>query len=116
MERMLSLTDKAAAQIKKLREAEGNESLMLRLSVLGGGCSGFQYKFDFDNSKNDDDFTFEKDGVILITDDASLDLLNGSEVDYVTEMIGSSFQVKNPNAASGCGCGVSFAINEDFFN
>lgn len=114
MERHIELTSNAANHIKTLQQKEGNESLMLRLSVLGGGCSGFQYKFDFDDTINDDDFTFEKDGITLVTDDCSLDLLKGSTVDYVTELIGASFQVKNPNAESGCGCGVSFSVNEDF--
>lgn len=114
MERHIELTSSAAAQIKTLRDKEGNDNLMLRLSVLGGGCSGFQYKFDFDDHLNDDDITFEKDGVVLVTDDCSLDLLKGSKVDYVTELIGASFKVENPNAESGCGCGVSFAVNEDF--
>lgn len=113
MERTVSLSDNAVAQIKKLRKQQGNENLMLRLSVLGGGCSGFQYKFDFDDTIHDDDHVFEKDDVKLVTDDVSLDLLKGSEVDYVSELIGASFQVKNPNAQSGCGCGVSFSLNED---
>lgn len=114
MERHIELTSSAAAQIKALRDKEGNDSLMLRLSVLGGGCSGFQYKFDFDSTLNDDDITFEKEGVTLVTDDCSLDLLKGSTVDYVSELIGASFKVNNPNADSGCGCGVSFSVNEDF--
>ncbi|MBK67550.1 MAG: iron-sulfur cluster insertion protein ErpA [Rickettsiales bacterium] len=113
MDRKVTLTDNAVKQIKKLREKQGDDTLMLRLSVLGGGCSGFQYKFDFASEIESDDIVFEKDDVKLLTDDASLDLLKGSEVDYVNELIGSSFQVNNPNAQSGCGCGVSFSINED---
>lgn len=115
MERQITLTDAAAKQIRLLRDKQNAPDLMLRLTVLGGGCSGFQYKFDFDSSKNDDDFTFENGDVTLITDDASLDLLNGASVDYVSELIGSSFQVNNPNAESGCGCGVSFSLKEDAF-
>lgn len=83
---------------------------MLRLSVDGGGCSGFQYRFDFSNEATSDDAVFTTLDVSLVIDQTSLDLLDGSEVDYVTTLAGSAFAVKNPNAASTCGCGTSFSI------
>ena len=82
----------------------------LRLAVSGGGCSGFQYGFSFDQSRKADDLAFERDGVTLIIDEVSLDLVKGAEIDFVEDMMGASFQVKNPNAASSCGCGNSFSI------
>ena len=82
----------------------------LRIAVSGGGCSGFQYGLSFDEQRNPDDFVFERDDVKVVVDDVSLDLLNGSEVDFVEDMMGASFQIKNPNAASSCGCGNSFSI------
>lgn len=108
--RVVQLTDAAARRIEFLMTQEGDESLMLRLSVSGGGCSGFQYGFSFDNQTNDDDHLFERNGVKMVVDDVSLDLLAGSEVDFVEDLIGAAFQVRNPNAASSCGCGSSFAI------
>jgi len=108
--RVVQLTDAAARRIEYLMTQEGDESLMLRLSVSGGGCSGFQYGFSFDNQTNEDDHLFEKNGVKMVVDDVSLDLLAGSEVDFVEDLIGAAFQVRNPNAASSCGCGSSFAI------
>jgi iron-sulfur cluster insertion protein len=84
--------------------------MMLRVTVSGGGCSGFQYGFDFAEDENGDDFIFERDGIKVIVDDTSLDYLAGSEIDFVTEMVGSAFQINNPNATSGCGCGASFSM------
>ena len=104
------LTASAAKRIAELIAAEGNPALMLRLAVSGGGCSGFQYGFSFDDSQTDDDRVFTKDGVKLLVDSASLALLAGSEVDFVEELVGASFQVRNPNATSSCGCGSSFSI------
>ena len=106
----LSLTAQAAAQVASLQHAQGNDRLMLRVTVSGGGCSGFQYGFSLDDTIRDDDLTFERDGVKVIVDDVSLDLLGGAEIDFVDEMIGSSFQIRNPNASSSCGCGTSFAV------
>jgi iron-sulfur cluster insertion protein len=108
--RILSLTESAARRIAQLRLAEHNDALMLRIEVSGGGCQGFQYGFKFDDTVRDDDLTFRRDNVTVVVDDSSLDLLAGAEIDYVDELIGASFQVKNPNAASSCGCGTSFAI------
>ena len=108
--RRVGLTESAAKRIAWLIAQEGNPSLMLRLSVSGGGCSGFQYGFSFDNARQADDHLFERDGVSMLVDDTSLDLLTGAEVDYVEDLVGSSFQVKNPNAATSCGCGSSFSV------
>ena len=105
-----SLSASAAKRVAWLLEQEGQPGLMLRVSVSGGGCSGFQYGFSLDDTVNPDDRTFERDGVTAVIDEVSLDLLAGSEVDYVEELVGASFQVKNPNATSSCGCGASFSI------
>ncbi|NBC34153.1 MAG: iron-sulfur cluster insertion protein ErpA [Alphaproteobacteria bacterium] len=106
----LSLTAQAAARVTTLRQAQGNDKLMLRIAVSGGGCSGFQYGFSLDDTLRDDDLTFERDGVTVVVDEVSMDLLGGAEVDFVEEMIGSYFQIRNPNASSSCGCGSSFAV------
>ena len=106
----VSLTAAAARRIGELVAAEGNPDLMLRLAVSGGGCSGFQYGFSFDDARNEDDRVFERDGVKLVVDETSLDLLGGAEVDFVEDLVGSSFQVRNPNASSSCGCGSSFSV------
>jgi iron-sulfur cluster insertion protein len=106
----VSLTAAAARRIGALIAAEGNPGLMLRLAVSGGGCSGFQYGFSFDDTRNEDDLVFERDGVKLLVDQTSLDLLMGAEVDFVEDLVGSSFQVRNPNASSSCGCGSSFSV------
>lgn len=106
----VSLTAAAARRIGALIAAEGNPGLMLRLAVSGGGCSGFQYGFTFDDTRNEDDRVFERDGIKLVVDETSLDLLVGAEVDFVEDLVGSSFQVRNPNASSSCGCGSSFSL------
>ena len=106
----LTITDSCASRIKTLRETEGNDGLMLRITVSGGGCSGFQYGFDLDDSLADDDLTFKHGGVTVVIDETSLGLLEGSEVDFKTELGGSFFQITNPNATSSCGCGASFSI------
>jgi iron-sulfur cluster insertion protein len=109
-ERQLTLSDSAAQRIATLIEMEAQPGLMLRVTVSGGGCSGFQYGFSFDDAVNADDRTFERDGVKVVVDEMSLDLLNGSEIDFVEDLIGASFQIKNPQATSSCGCGASFSI------
>ncbi len=109
-ERAVSLSANAAKRVAWLVGQEEQPGLMLRVSVSGGGCSGFQYGFSLDDTVNSDDRTFERDGVTAVIDEVSLDLLAGSEVDYVEELVGASFQVKNPNATSSCGCGASFSI------
>ena len=108
--RAVTISDSAAKRVLVLRGLEGDDSLMLRITVSGGGCSGFQYGFSFDNQKNEDDYVFEHLGIAVVTDDASLDLLNGSVIDFVEDLMGASFQIKNPNATASCGCGSSFAV------
>ena len=108
--RRLVLTDAAAARIQTLAEKNGMTGAMLRVTVSGGGCSGFQYGFKLDEQLNADDHTFENNGVKIVTDDASLDLLDQSEIDFVDGLMGSMFKVNNPNAESMCGCGTSFSI------
>ncbi|MBL9035778.1 MAG: iron-sulfur cluster insertion protein ErpA [Rhodospirillaceae bacterium] len=109
-DRQVSVSDSAVKRIAHLIAAEGDDKLMLRLSVSGGGCSGFQYGFSFDNTAQVDDHVFERDGVKVVVDEASLDLLSGAEIDFVEDLVGASFQVKNPNAKSSCGCGSSFSV------
>ena len=109
-ERRISITEAAARRIAALKKQEAAEGAFLRISVSGGGCSGFQYGLSFDDQRNPDDFVFEKGDIAVVVDDTSLDLLNGSEIDYVEDMIGSSFQIKNPQAKSTCGCGNSFSV------
>jgi iron-sulfur cluster insertion protein len=106
----VTLTANAAKRVSVLKIQENAPDSFLRLAVSGGGCSGFQYNFSFDQNRNQDDRAFERDGVTLIVDEVSLDLLKGAEIDFVEDMMGASFQVKNPNAASSCGCGSSFSI------
>lgn len=105
-----SISDSAAKRIGWLIEQEGRADLMLRVSVSGGGCSGFQYGFSFDDTVNPDDVTFERNQIKVVIDEVSLELLDGSEIDFVEDLIGASFQITNPQASSSCGCGSSFAI------
>jgi iron-sulfur cluster insertion protein len=108
--RTVELTDSAARQIAKILGEDEYKGMMLRVSVSGGGCSGFQYGFTFDDTRNDTDLVIERNGATVLIDDVSLDLLNGAKIDYVEDMIGSSFAIKNPQAKSSCGCGNSFAV------
>lgn len=110
VDRTIHLTENAAKRIKKLQAMEGRDDLMLRLTVSGGGCSGFSYSFALDDICNEDDRTFAYHGVTVVVDDASLDLLAGSTVDFVEDLVGSAFSIKNPNATSTCGCGSSFSV------
>ncbi|WP_188445713.1 iron-sulfur cluster insertion protein ErpA [Sphingomonas psychrolutea] len=105
----IALTPSAAARVAAIAAKQGKPAI-LRLSVDGGGCSGFQYKFGFADAVDQDDAVAEQDGVRLVVDSISLDLVRGSAVDYVEELGGAAFKVTNPNAASGCGCGSSFAV------
>jgi len=106
----ISLTGAAAKRIAWMIESEGQDGLIFRVSVSGGGCSGFQYGFSFDDTIRPDDLVFEKDGVKAVVDETSLELLGGAEIDYVEELVGSYFRVSNPNASSSCGCGSSFSL------
>ena len=104
----LLFTDNAARKVKELIEEEGNPDLKLRVFVSGGGCSGFQYGFTFDEEMNEDDASTEKNGVTLLIDAMSYQYLAGAEIDYQESIEGSQFVIKNPNATSTCGCGSSF--------
>ena len=105
----IQLTDSAAARVAAIAGKQGKAAI-LRLSVDGGGCSGFQYKFGFADAVEADDAVAENGGVKLVVDSISLDLVRGSAVDYVEDLGGAAFKVTNPNAASGCGCGSSFSV------
>jgi iron-sulfur cluster assembly accessory protein len=105
----IALSPSAAARVALIARRQGKEPI-LRLSVEGGGCAGFQYKFDLADAAQPEDRVVETDGVRLVVDDISLDLVRGSIVDFVESLGGAAFQVRNPNAASGCGCGTSFSI------
>jgi iron-sulfur cluster insertion protein len=105
-----AVTERAAARIAEIAAAEGNH-LALRVSVLAGGCSGFQYKFELDKQVQPDDLIIEKANAKVLVDPSSLGLLAGSELDFTEALMGSYFAVKNPNATSSCGCGTSFSID-----
>ena len=105
----LVFTDAAAAKVKNLIEEEGNADLKLRVFVQGGGCSGFQYGFTFDEVVNEDDASMEKNGVTLLIDSMSYQYLVGAEIDYKEDLEGAQFVIKNPNATTTCGCGSSFS-------
>ena len=106
----LVFTDAAAAKVKDLLIDEGNPDLKLRVFVQGGGCSGFQYGFTFDEVVNDDDTSIDKDGVQLLVDPMSFQYLVGAEIDYKEDIEGSQFVIRNPNAQTTCGCGSSFSV------
>jgi iron-sulfur cluster insertion protein len=108
--RELRISDNAAKRIVRLVAQEGEPELALRVAVSGGGCSGFQYGFSLDNARRPDDLLFQRNGASVIVDEVSFELLQGAELDYVQDLVGSYFAVKNPNATSTCGCGSSFAI------
>jgi iron-sulfur cluster assembly accessory protein len=105
----VSLSDRAARRIARIL-AEEPGGTALRISVSGGGCSGFQYGFDLDAARADDDLVIERDGATVLIDSVSLPFLGGSEIDFVDNLIGQSFQVRNPNATASCGCGTSFSV------
>ena len=106
----LNFTDNAANKVKSLIEEEGNPELKLRVFVTGGGCSGFQYGFTFDEVTNEDDMVMEKNGVTLLIDPMSMQYMMGAEIDYTEGLEGAQFVIKNPNAVSTCGCGSSFSV------
>lgn len=105
----MTLSPSAAARVALIAQKQGKPAI-LRLSVEGGGCSGFQYKFELAETAEADDLVVERDGVTLVVDEISLELVAGSVVDYVESLGGAAFKVENPQAASGCGCGSSFAV------
>jgi len=106
---MLQITDKAYAQIKSVMDEE-NTNDALRVFVQGGGCSGFNYGFTFDEQQSDDDFVMEKDGIKVLVDAMSMTYLEGAEIDFKKDLTSAQFVIKNPNAVNTCGCGSSFSI------
>ena len=105
----ITVSERAARRIGQILKGEG-DGAMLRISVEGGGCSGFQYKFDVERAKADDDILIERDSAVVLVDPASAPFLAGSELDYVDDLIGASFKVNNPKAKTSCGCGTSFSL------
>jgi iron-sulfur cluster assembly accessory protein len=105
----LTLSSAAAQRLQALGQSEG-KPIMLRIAVEGGGCSGFQYQLELVDQAQPDDLRIERDGVAALVDEMSLVMLKGSEIDYVDELAGAEFKIRNPNAKSSCGCGVSFSI------
>ena len=108
MDNIIEVTKSAQDRIHKILLSE--KSQFFRITVLGGGCAGFQYKFDFSEKINDDDILFDYSNAKILIDKTSIELIQGSRIDYVNELIGSSFKISNPQASSSCGCGTSFSI------
>jgi iron-sulfur cluster assembly accessory protein len=109
MSQTVTITERAARRISEIVTGEPG-TLMLRVSVEGGGCSGFQYKFDLVSAGEPDDFVIERGGARVLIDPVSLNYLEGSEIDFAEDLIGSAFKINNPNATASCGCGTSFSI------
>ncbi len=105
----LTLSASAAERLKAISQAQG-KPIMLRVAVEGGGCSGFQYQLDLVDTAEPDDLRIERDGAAALVDEISMVMLKGSEIDFVDELVGAEFKIRNPNAKSSCGCGVSFSI------
>ena len=105
----MTLSPSAARRINAILAKQSGKDY-LRVSVEGGGCSGFSYKFDLEDTRNDDDIVVEMDGARVLIDEMSLEFMRGSEIDFSTELIGATFKINNPNATSGCGCGTSFSM------
>ena len=105
----VTVSERAARRIGEILKGEP-AGTMLRVSVEGGGCSGFQYKFDMDRARADDDLVIERDGAVVLIDPVSVDYMAGSELDFVEDLIGASFKVHNPKATASCGCGTSFSL------
>jgi iron-sulfur cluster insertion protein len=106
----LVFTEAAAGKVRELIAEEGNPGLKLRVYISGGGCSGFQYGFSFDETRAEDDFALDRDGVVLLVDPLSLQYLAGAEIDYSENLTGARFVIRNPNARTTCGCGSSFTV------
>ncbi len=106
----LSITENAAKRVKQLIAMDDKPNMKLRVSVSGGGCSGFQYGISLDDHLNEDDIIYTAHDVSVVVDQTSLELVGGAEVDFVEDLIGASFQIRNPNATSTCGCGSSFSV------
>jgi len=109
-EHAVRISESAARRISQLVAQDERAGVMLRITVSGGGCSGFQYGFELDDAIHDDDLTFERDGIKVVIDETSMEFLKDSELNFVEDLIGSYFSLSNPNATSTCGCGSSFAV------
>jgi iron-sulfur cluster assembly accessory protein len=109
MSESVTVSERAARRVAEILKKEP-EGTMLRVSVEGGGCSGFQYKFDMERAKTDDDLVIARDGAVVLIDSVSVNYMAGSEIDFVDDLIGAAFKVKNPKATASCGCGTSFAL------
>ena len=109
MDASVTVSERAAKRIGEILKAEP-PGTMLRVSIEGGGCSGFQYKFDMERARADDDLAITRDGATVVIDPVSMNYMAGAEIDFVDDLIGASFKVKNPNATASCGCGTSFAL------
>jgi iron-sulfur cluster assembly accessory protein len=105
----VTISDSAARRIGEILKSEA-EGAMLRVSVEGGGCSGFQYKFDIERAKADDDLVLARDGAVVLIDPVSVNYMAGSQIDFVDDLIGQSFKINNPQATASCGCGTSFSL------
>ncbi len=105
----MTLSENAAKRINAILAKQSGKDY-LRVSVEGGGCSGFSYKFDLDDTRNDDDVVIERDGARVLVDEMSMEFMRGSEIDFSTELIGAAFKINNPNATAACGCGTSFSL------
>jgi len=110
MDIAINFTDSAVSKVRELIEEESNPDLKLRVFITGGGCSGFQYGFTFDEIVNEDDFLIDREGVKFLVDTMSYQYLIGAEIDYIDSFEGSQFTIKNPNAQTTCGCGSSFSV------
>jgi iron-sulfur cluster assembly accessory protein len=106
----VTVTERAALRIREIAASESARDAALRVSVEGGGCSGFQYKFDMTGERTDDDIVLQRSGATVLIDPVSLQYMAGSEIDFVDDLIGASFKIKNPNATASCGCGTSFTV------
>lgn len=106
----VGVTASAAKRVAEIIASDGEPGTMLRIAVTGGGCSGFQYNFTLDKERHDDDIAIQRDGITVLVDSTSVEYMRGAELDYIEDMIGASFQIKNPNATAKCGCGSSFAV------
>ena len=106
----VTISDGAVRRLEAILAEETRDGLMLRIAVSGGGCSGFQYGFSLDDARQEDDLVFERGPVKVVVDPVSLDLLSGAEIDFVEDLAGAAFQIRNPNARTSCGCGNSFSI------
>jgi iron-sulfur cluster assembly accessory protein len=109
MSESVTVSDRAARRVAEILKSEPTGT-MLRVSVEGGGCSGFQYKFDMERAKTDDDLVIARDGAVVLIDPVSVNYMAGSEIDFVDDLIGASFKINNPKAVAACGCGTSFAL------